>query len=69
MKKLNDLIEVRKLIALSFAALFIYLAATMIIAPEQSLTIILMVISYYFGKSTALDQPVKGAAKRDDDAV
>lgn len=68
MKKLIDLIEVRKIIALSFAALFIYLAAASKIAPEQSLTIILMVISYYFGKSTALDKP-KGAAKHDDDTL
>lgn len=57
MRKFWDLIEVRKLIALSFAALFIYLAAVGKIGSDQSLTVILMVISYYFGKSTALDKP------------
>lgn len=63
MKKFNDLIEVRKLIALSFAALFIYLSAAGKIQADQALTVILMAISYYFGKSTALDQADKGEKK------
>lgn len=57
MKKLIALIEVRKIIALAFSALFIYMAASGKIQSDQSLTVILMVISYYFGKSTALDTP------------
>lgn len=60
MKKFIELIEVRKIIALSFAALFIFMAASGKIGAEQSLTVILMVISYYFGKSTALDKPDRG---------
>lgn len=55
--KIAELFEVRKMIALAFAGLFIVLAVTDRISAEQSLTVILMVISYYFGKSTALDQP------------
>lgn len=60
MKKWNDLVEVRKLIALLLTLLFVYMAAAGKIPPEQSLTVILMVISYYFGKSTALDRPPGG---------
>lgn len=60
MKKWNDLIEVRKLIALFFSLLFIYMSVVGKIQSEQSLTVILMVISYYFGKSTALDKADKG---------
>lgn len=67
MKKWEALVEVRKLIALSFAGLFIYLAVSGKVSPEQSLPIVLMVISYYFGKSTALDRP-GGEGKRGDDA-
>lgn len=55
--KLAALIEVRKIIALMFSVLFCFMAFTGRIEPQIALTVILMVISYYFGKSTALDTP------------
>lgn len=56
-RKIEALIEVRKLIALMFAALFVYLAITGKLEPAIVVNVILMVIGYYFGKSTALDKP------------
>jgi quinol-cytochrome oxidoreductase complex cytochrome b subunit len=55
--KLRALIEVRKIIALMFAVLFAVMTYQGKINPETALTVILMVIGYYFGKSTALDKP------------
>lgn len=56
-QKFAALIEVRKLIALSFAALFIYMVIAQIVEPNISIALITLVIGYYFGKSTALDKP------------
>lgn len=56
MNKLLALIEVRKMIALGFAALFMYLMCIGTISVEQGLPLISLVIGYYFGKSTAQDQ-------------
>lgn len=57
MTKLLALIEVRKIIALLFAALFVFLMVQKTVSVEQGLPLITMVIGYYFGKSTALDKP------------
>lgn len=57
MKKWNDLIEVRKLIALTFTALFVYMVVAGSVDAVIALSMINIVIGYYFGKSTALDQP------------
>jgi hypothetical protein len=54
--KLTALIEVRKIIALLFAALFVFLMVSGTISVDQGLPLITMVIGYYFGKSTALDK-------------
>lgn len=56
-KKIEALIEVRKIIALMFAGLFVYMAVTKTLNASDVLNIVLMVIGYYFGKSTALDKP------------
>lgn len=57
MNKILALIEVRKMIALAFAALFIYLMIVDTVSVDQGLPLITMAIGYYFGKSTALDKP------------
>lgn len=54
--KITALIEVRKLIALLFTVLFVYLMARGTVSVDQGLPLITMVIGYYFGKSTALDK-------------
>jgi hypothetical protein len=59
-KKIEALIEVRKIIALMFAGLFVYMAVTETLNANDVLNIVLMVIGYYFGKSTALDKPTEG---------
>lgn len=56
-KKLEALIEVRKLMALGTMALFIGLAITGVLEASFIQTMITTVIAYYFGKSTALDTP------------
>jgi hypothetical protein len=55
--KIAALIEVRKIIALAFVALFIVMALRGQFDPRDVYTAILMVVAYYFGKSTALDKP------------
>lgn len=60
MKKWIELIEVRKLIALTFTALFVYMVIANVVDPVIALSMINIVIGYYFGKSTALDQPKGG---------
>lgn len=56
-KKLEALIEVRKLIALGAMLLFIVLAFMGVIEPKLIEYVIVTVISFYFAKSTALDKP------------
>lgn len=63
MKKWNDLVEVRKLIALTFTVLFVYMVVTEAVDSVIALSMINIVIGYYFGKSTALDKPAKGDPK------
>jgi hypothetical protein len=63
--KITALIEVRKLIALLFAALFVFLMVGGTVSVDQGLPLITMVIGYYFGKSTALDKGVESDASKD----
>lgn len=64
MSKLIALIEVRKIIALLFAGLFVYLMTRGTVSVEQGLPLITMVIGYYYGKSTALDKGVDASASQ-----
>ncbi|HLO11496.1 MAG TPA: hypothetical protein VK190_04505 [Pseudoneobacillus sp.] len=57
LKKLADLIEVRKLIALVVILLFSVLAYQKVLQVDFIQTVIISVVSFYFGKSTALDKP------------
>lgn len=56
-EKLIALLEVRKIIALLVTILFIILSLLGKIASDKVFEIVLMVIAFYFGKSTALDNP------------
>lgn len=56
MNKFRALIEVRKLVALSLTALFIVMALRGQFSPESAFTVIVSVISYYFGK-TSKEEP------------
>lgn len=55
--KVFNLIEVRKIIALSITFVFCYLALNKVVKSNEFLPIATMVMGYYFGKSTALDKP------------
>ena len=55
-KKLAQLIEVRKLVTLLFAGAFVFLALTGGVNPTDVIAIFTMVFGYYFGRSTALDR-------------
>lgn len=56
-EKLSALIEVRKIIALLITLLFIGLSITGSISSDKTFEVVLIVIAFYFGKSTALDKP------------
>lgn len=56
-KKLYRLVETRKLIALFVVVLFGVLAVKGTLETNFIQTVIITVISFYFGKSTALDDP------------
>ncbi|GMQ64323.1 hypothetical protein [Vallitalea maricola] len=56
-EKLTSLLEVRKIIAILVVILFIVLSITGSIDADKSYSVILMVVAFYFGKSTALDKP------------
>lgn len=60
LKKLSNLIEVRKIVTLVFAGVFSYLSIAGKLSAESVLAILTMVFGYYFGKSTALDSNEKG---------
>lgn len=51
--KLKNLIEIKKIIALTLTFVFCYLSITNKLAPEQFLTVFSLVIAFYFGQSTA----------------
>ncbi|WP_273321191.1 hypothetical protein [Vallitalea guaymasensis] len=55
-EKLTSLLEVRKIIAILVVILFIVLSITGSIDADKSYSVILMVVAFYFGKSTALDK-------------
>lgn len=54
--KLSALIEVRKITALLIVLLFIVLSLMKVLEVNFIQTVIISVVSYYFGKSTALDK-------------
>lgn len=56
-EKLTALLEVRKLIALLITILFFVLSMMGAISSDKAFEVVLMVIAFYFGKSTALDKP------------
>lgn len=56
-KKLEALIEVRKIIALVILVVFVYMSVTKQLDEEFVKYTVLSVVSFYFGKSTALDKP------------
>lgn len=56
-EKIGDLIEVRKIMALVVVGLFSYLAIAGKLEVNFIQTVIIAVVSFYFGKSTALDMP------------
>jgi hypothetical protein len=55
--KLVALIEIRKIIAILVTVLFIYLAVTDRLDHQFIMNVIIMIVSFYFAKSTALDTP------------
>ena len=57
MKKLAELIEVRKIIALAVVSLFIVLSLKGVLEVNFIQTVVISVVSFYYGKSTALDTP------------
>lgn len=56
-EKITALFEVRKIIALLITILFFVLSMMGAIGPDKAFEVVLMVIAFYFGKSTALDRP------------
>lgn len=52
LQKLNNLIEVKKIIAISLTATFIVLALNGIISGESFQNIFLIIIGFYYGQST-----------------
>jgi hypothetical protein len=55
-QKLSALIEVRKITALLIVLLFVTLSLMKVLEVNFIQTVIISVVSYYFGKSTALDR-------------
>lgn len=56
-QQLRDLVEVRKLIALSITGLFIVLAVMGKMDTKLVEYVVTTVIAFYFAKATALDTP------------
>ena len=59
MNKLIELLEVRKIMSLIIVGLFVILALKSKLDTQFIQTVIIAVISFYFGKATALDRPDK----------
>ncbi len=57
MNSLIKLIQVRKLMALSITVLFLTMSLMGQLETNFVQTVIIAVVSFYFGKSTALDRP------------
>ena len=51
MEKLKSLIEVKKIMALCMTALFIVLAIRKDVSSEQAMSVIVMIMTYYFTQS------------------
>jgi hypothetical protein len=62
--KLIALLEVRKIISLGIAGLFIALSFMGKIDPKLIEYVVTSVIAYYFAKATALDVPVQATAPK-----
>ncbi|WP_274362769.1 hypothetical protein [Paenibacillus thermotolerans] len=58
-QKLTNLIETRKLSALAIIGLFIYMAIDDKLETNFVQTVIISIITFYFGQSTARDNPKK----------
>lgn len=56
MKKLSALVEVRKIIAIVTVLLFVALSFMEVLEVNFIQTVIITIVSFYFGKSTALDK-------------
>lgn len=56
-EKLIQLIEVRKIIAFLITGVFVVLSLSGKLDVEFIKNVVLMVIAFYFAKSTALDKP------------
>lgn len=63
LRKLAQLIEVRKIIALIIVCLFCVLSYLRILQVDFVQSVIVTVITFYFAKSTALDKPNKTDAE------
>ncbi len=57
------LASVRKIIAILMTLVFCYLSVRGIIQANEFIPIFSMVLGYYFGKSTALDDPKQGVVQ------
>nr|WP_304286263.1 hypothetical protein [Clostridium paraputrificum] len=57
--KITSLIEVKKIIALIVITVFCILSAKEVVSTEQFTTVAIMIVSFYFGRST-----VKGTVKK-----
>lgn len=57
LEKLAKMVETRKIIALLIVVVFIVLSFKGVLETNFIQTVIITVISFYFGKSTALDDP------------
>jgi hypothetical protein len=56
-QKFSNLIEIRKITMLLITFLFIALSFMGVLETNFTQDVILIVVSFYFGKSTALDAP------------
>lgn len=50
---MKELLQIKKLIAILLTVVFCYLAVVKVISASEFLTVFSMVISFYFGQSTA----------------
>lgn len=50
---MKELLQIKKLIAILLTIVFCYLAVIKVISSSEFLTVFSMVISFYFGQSTA----------------
>lgn len=53
MNKLSELLQIKKIIALLITVVFCVLSVKGTIGPEQFITVFSMVVSFYFGQSSA----------------